>query len=170
APGAFISTRVCVVSSRPAKASLTERNEGTDEFSAARRFYPRRAAQLSRLEEDTMLPLIGKNVVVIGGSRGVGRRVVEAAIGDGARVLAVARLEERLRQLAREVQGVEVLALDATEESAPSRVFDVLRPDVLVVTAGALSPAAPLHELIWPLFSVICALVVLLDFQYHIAL
>src|SRR5437899_6681944 len=105
-----------------------------------------RAAQLSRLEEDTMLPFIGKNVVVIGGSRGVGRRVVETAIGDGARVLAVARQEERLRQLAREVQGVEVLALDATEESAPSRVFDVLRPDVLVVTAGAFPPPAPLHQ------------------------
>src|SRR2546429_5365561 len=105
-----------------------------------------RAAQLSRLEEDTMLPFSGKNVVVIGGSRGVGRRVVEAAIGDGARVLAVARQEERLRQLAREVQGVEVLALDATEESAPSRVFDVLRPDVLVVTAGAFPPPAPPPE------------------------
>src|SRR2546429_5624685 len=79
----------------------------------------------------------------MGGSRGVGRRVVEAAIGDGARVLAVARQEERLRQLAREVQGVEVLALDATEESAPSRVFDVLRPDVLVVTAGGFFPPPP---------------------------
>src|SRR5258708_34941835 len=104
-----------------------------------------RAVQLSRLQEDTMLPFIGKNVVVIGGSRGVGRRVVGAAIGDGARVLAVARQEGHLRQLAREVQGVEVLALDATEESAPSRVFDVLRPDVLGVTAGAFSPPAPLH-------------------------
>jgi len=78
-----------------------------------------------------MLPLIGKNVVVIGGSRGVGRRVVEAAIGDAPRARGRAQ-EERLRQLAREVQGVEVLALDATEQSAPSRVFDVLRPDVLV--------------------------------------
>src|SRR5258705_12102017 len=108
-----------------------------------------RAVQLSRLEEDTMLPLIGKNVVVIGGSRGVGRRVVEAAIGDGARVLAVARQEEHLRQLARKVQGVEVLALDATEESAPSRVFDVLRPDVLVVTAGGFPPARAPHGESW---------------------
>src|SRR5258706_4965758 len=113
-----------------------------------------RAVQCSRLEEDTMVPVIGKNVVGLGGSRGVGRRVVQAAIGDGARVLAVARQEEHLRQLAREVQGVEVLALDATEESAPSRVFDVLRPDVLVVTAGAFSPAAPLHEQSWPAVSV----------------
>src|SRR2546427_5208803 len=108
-----------------------------------------RAAQFSRVEEGAMLPLIGKNVVVIGGSRGVGRRVVEAALGAGARVLGVARQEERLRPLAREVQGVEVLALDATEESAPSRVFDVLRPDVLVVTGGAFPPAAPLHEQSW---------------------
>jgi len=101
-----------------------------------------------------MLPFIGKNVVVIGGSRGVGRRVVEDAIGDSARVLAVARQGERLRQLAREVQGVEVLALDATEESAPSRVFDVLRPDILVVTAGAFPPVVPLHEQSWREFSV----------------
>ena len=101
------------------------------------------------------MPLLtGKNVVVIGGSRGVGQRVVEAAIGNGARVLAVGRHEERLGQLARAVQGVEVLALDATEESAPPRVFDVLRPDVLVVTAGAFPPAAPLHEQTWREFSV----------------
>ena len=101
-----------------------------------------------------MRPLTGKNVVIIGGSRGVGQRVVEAAIGSGARVLAVGRYEERLAQVARAVQGVEVLALDATEESAPSRVFDVLRPDVLVVTAGAFPPVAPLHELSWREFSV----------------
>jgi NAD(P)-dependent dehydrogenase (short-subunit alcohol dehydrogenase family) len=49
-----------------------------------------------------MLPLTGKNVVVIGGSRGVGRRVVEAALYNGARVLAVARQEIALRQLAKE--------------------------------------------------------------------
>jgi len=101
-----------------------------------------------------MRPLTGKNVVVIGGSRGVGRRVVEAAIGNGARVLAVGRQEQRLAQLAREVQGAEVLALDATEESAPFRAFDVLRPDVLVVTAGAFPPVAPLHEQSWREFAV----------------
>jgi len=46
-----------------------------------------------------MIPLTGKKIVVIGGSRGVGRRVVEVAIGNGARVLAVARQEGPLRQL-----------------------------------------------------------------------
>jgi len=101
-----------------------------------------------------MLSLTGKSVVVIGGSRGVGRRIVAAAVGNGARVLAVARHEAALRQLAEEICGAEVLALDATDAAAPSRVFDVLEPDVLVVCAGAFPPAAPLHELSWQEFAV----------------
>jgi len=32
-----------------------------------------------------MLQFAGKNIVMIGGSRGVGRRVVEASAGQGAR-------------------------------------------------------------------------------------
>ena len=101
-----------------------------------------------------MLPLTGKKMVVIGGSRGVGRRIVEAAVRNGARVLAVARREVALRQLAEEVCGTEVLSLDATDEAAPSKVFDVLQPDILVVCAGAFPPAAPLNKLSWQEFAV----------------
>ena len=101
-----------------------------------------------------MLPLTGNNMVVIGGSRGVGRRIVEAAIRNRARVLAVAREELPLRQLAQEVAGTEVLSLDATDEGAPSKVFDVLQPDILVLCAGAFPPAAPLHEQSWREFAV----------------
>jgi NAD(P)-dependent dehydrogenase (short-subunit alcohol dehydrogenase family) len=101
-----------------------------------------------------MLPLEGKNTVVIGGSRGVGRRIVEATARNGARVLAVARQEGPLRQLAQEVAGTDVLALDATDEGAPSKVFDVLLPDVLVLCAGAFPPVAPLHEQSWREFAV----------------
>src|SRR5260370_7629676 len=106
----------------------------------------RLACVTTRVQEDRMLPLIGKNVVVIGGSRGVGRRIVEAAIRNGARVLAVARREVPLRQLAQEVCGTEVLSLDATDEAAPSKVFEVLQPDILVLCGGAFPPAPPLHD------------------------
>lgn len=96
-----------------------------------------------------------KSVVVIGGSRGVGRRIVEIAVRDGAaRVLAVARRESPLRELARDVPGVEVLALDAATDGAPAKVFATLLPDVLVLGAGAFPPAAPLHQLSWPEFAV----------------
>jgi NAD(P)-dependent dehydrogenase (short-subunit alcohol dehydrogenase family) len=101
-----------------------------------------------------MLSLIGKSVVVIGGSRGVGRRIVEASIRHGADVLAVARQEGPLRKLAQEIPGTKVQSLDATAEGAPSKVFDVVRPDVLVLCAGAFPPAAPLHEQSWKEFAV----------------
>jgi NAD(P)-dependent dehydrogenase (short-subunit alcohol dehydrogenase family) len=101
-----------------------------------------------------MLQLAGKNVVVIGGSRGAGRRIVEAAARNGARVLAVARQEGPLRQLAQEVTGTDVLSLDATDEGAPSKTFDVLLPDILVLCGGAFPPAAPIHEQSWQEFAV----------------
>jgi NAD(P)-dependent dehydrogenase (short-subunit alcohol dehydrogenase family) len=97
--------------------------------------------------------MTGKNVVVIGGSRGVGRQIVAAAHGGAARVLAVARQEPPLRRLAQEFAGCAVLELDATGEAAPGRVFNTLEPDVLVLCAGAFPPAAPLHELGWREFS-----------------
>jgi NAD(P)-dependent dehydrogenase (short-subunit alcohol dehydrogenase family) len=101
-----------------------------------------------------MSSLKGKNMVVVGGSRGVGRQVVEAGIRQGAQVLAVARQEESLNQLSQELPDVEVLALDASDEQAPDRVFDVVRPDVLVISAGAFPPAQPLHRLSWHEFAV----------------
>jgi NAD(P)-dependent dehydrogenase (short-subunit alcohol dehydrogenase family) len=101
-----------------------------------------------------MFTLTGKNVVVIGGSRGVGRQVVEAAARNGARVLAVARQTGSLQQLAQSVSGTEVLALDATDAGAPARVFSSLQPDILVLCAGAFPPAAPIHEQDWAQFAV----------------
>jgi NAD(P)-dependent dehydrogenase (short-subunit alcohol dehydrogenase family) len=101
-----------------------------------------------------MLPLTGKNIVVIGGSRGVGRQVVVSTIRNGARVLAVARQEGPLRQLAEDVPATEILSLDAADESAPTKVFGVLTPDILVVCAGAFPPAAPMHKLSWQDFAV----------------
>ncbi|BAC89169.1 SDR family oxidoreductase [Gloeobacter violaceus] len=95
-----------------------------------------------------------KNVVVVGGSRGVGRIIVEAAIAEGACVLAVARGQEALAQLSREVPEAATLVCDATEEGAPAVVFAALQPDVLVVCAGAIPPSTPVQEQSWIEFSV----------------
>lgn len=100
------------------------------------------------------MSLTGKTMAVIGGSRGVGRRIVEAAHRDGARVLAVARRQEPLRQLAEELPGLDILCLDATDEKAPGKVFDTMVPDILVLCAGAFPPTAPLHEQSWQQFAV----------------
>jgi NAD(P)-dependent dehydrogenase (short-subunit alcohol dehydrogenase family) len=97
--------------------------------------------------------LHGKNVVVIGGSKGLGRAIVAAAHAQGAHVLAVARQQEPLNQLADDFSGVRILELDATDESAPTKVFETLSPDVLVVCAGAIPHTAPLGEQSWEQFS-----------------
>jgi NAD(P)-dependent dehydrogenase (short-subunit alcohol dehydrogenase family) len=101
-----------------------------------------------------MRSLQGQNVVVIGGSRGVGRSIVETALGEGATVLAVARGAAALKELCWETSGVTTLAVDATDETAPDAVFAALEPDVLVICAGALAPSAPVQDQSWEDFSV----------------
>ena len=100
-----------------------------------------------------MRTLIGKNVVVVGGSRGVGRTIVEVASEAGASVLAVARGRSDLERLAEDMPGVKTLAVDATSDEGAKEVFKALRPDVLVICAGAIPPGAPVHEQSWATFS-----------------
>jgi NAD(P)-dependent dehydrogenase (short-subunit alcohol dehydrogenase family) len=97
--------------------------------------------------------LQNKNVVVIGGSRGLGRVIVAAAHAEGAQVLSVARRPNPLGQLAAELPAVMTLATDATEESTPASVFQVLQPDVLVLCGGALPYMAPLQDQTWEGFA-----------------
>ncbi|GCF10942.1 SDR family NAD(P)-dependent oxidoreductase [Dictyobacter arantiisoli] len=97
--------------------------------------------------------LYGKNVVVVGGSKGVGRAIVAATHAQGAQVLAVARQEEPLKKLADAFPGVRLLALDASDERAPATVFATLLPDILVISAGAIPYAAPLVEQTFEQFS-----------------
>ncbi|HEV7346003.1 MAG TPA: SDR family oxidoreductase [Devosia sp.] len=97
--------------------------------------------------------LQGQNVVVVGGSQGVGRSIVEAAHREGASVLAVARGEIALLQLTSQVSGVHILMADATEDTAPVEVFSALAPDVLVICAGAPAASVPLQDQTWKDFS-----------------
>src|SRR5258705_9385755 len=74
-------------------------------------------------QENNMLSLTGKTMVVIGGSRGVGRQIVEAGIRNGARVLAGARGGGRLARLARGGPGTETLSPDAADETPAPKKF-----------------------------------------------
>lgn len=98
--------------------------------------------------------LRGKRVVVLGASRGVGREIVECASAAGARVLAVARQESGLAELAKATRGVDTLALDAAAEAAPENVFHRAKPDLLVICGGATPPVRPIPELSWAEFTV----------------
>ncbi|MFI6076533.1 SDR family oxidoreductase [Actinoplanes sp. NPDC051343] len=81
--------------------------------------------------------MTAENVVVVGGSRGLGLGVATAARNAGARVTSVSR-----------AQG------DAADEAFADKVLAEQRPDLLVITAGALPEMRPLTEQTWETFSI----------------
>src|ERR1700730_16126733 len=90
-----------------------------------------------------------KVAVVTGGSRGLGRGVVEALASRGARVLAIARDEASLSALSREVPGAVPIVGDATDEALAERVLTHESPDLVVLCAGAMPVLGPMHEQSW---------------------
>jgi uncharacterized protein len=82
--------------------------------------------------------------VITGASSGIGQATARRLAAEpGARLVLVARREERLRQLAQEIGGATVLAVDLVDDDAPTRVREALerehdgRLDLLVNNAGA---------------------------------
>ncbi len=82
--------------------------------------------------------------VITGASSGIGEATARRLAAEpGARLVLVARREERLRALAEEIGGATIVAVDLTDEDAPSRVREALerehggRLDLLVNNAGA---------------------------------
>lgn len=90
--------------------------------------------------------------VVIGGSRGLGRGVVEALVARRLRVFAMARDAVRLEATAREL-GAECLVGDAADETIAASTLQELRPDLVVLCAGASALLRPLHLHTWETFS-----------------
>ncbi len=98
--------------------------------------------------------LRGKQTLVTGGSRGLGRGIVAALLGAGARVHTVARTSETLAALREQLgDGVAVTAADAADPVVAGQLLDAVRPDVLVLNAGASPLSRPLHRHTWDSFS-----------------
>jgi short-subunit dehydrogenase len=93
--------------------------------------------------------------VVTGASSGIGEATARRLAAEpGARLVLVARREERLRALADACGGATVVAVDLTDDDAPARVREAVerehggRLDLLVNNAGA-SWNAPFGEGGW---------------------
>ncbi len=93
-----------------------------------------------------------KQVVVVGGSRGLGLGMVEALVGAGAKVSVVARGAKALGEVSKRL-GVEAIEGDATNPALPEQVLSRVRPDTLILNAGALPEMGGLRELTWERFS-----------------
>jgi len=98
------------------------------------------------------MDLRNMNVVVTGGSRGLGLGLVEALVSHGAQVTVVARSADALES-ARARLGVATVCADVTDAAAAQRVLAETRPDLLVLNAGAKPPMGRLDKLSWDDFS-----------------
>lgn len=97
-----------------------------------------------------MAALIGKKIVIIGGSSGIGLGVAAAALRSGADVLIVGRSPDKLRAAERTLgadRSVRSLAVDITKEAEVARMFDEIGAfDHLVSTAGTPPPGDPIDR------------------------
>jgi NAD(P)-dependent dehydrogenase (short-subunit alcohol dehydrogenase family) len=93
-----------------------------------------------------------KTIIVTGGSRGLGLGLVEALVDQGAKVTVVARDPTALAAVQQRL-GVAVIPADVTDEGAAQRILADVRPDVLVLNAGAKPRMGRLDQLSWADFT-----------------
>jgi 3-oxoacyl-[acyl-carrier protein] reductase len=100
-----------------------------------------------KIELDTLFRLEGQVALVTGASAGIGKRLAQVAAAAGAKVILVARREDRLQAVKEEIEtaGGEALVAvaDVTDSDAMIRAFDAAERafgvvDLFVANAGVL--------------------------------
>jgi NAD(P)-dependent dehydrogenase (short-subunit alcohol dehydrogenase family) len=91
--------------------------------------------------------------VVVGASLGFGRGIAEALVRAGAEVHALSRGDAS--ELVRATGGrVHAIAADAMDPDVALRLLREIKPNVVVLNAGATPKPAPIQEHTWESFSV----------------
>ena len=99
------------------------------------------------------MSLKDKNVVVTGGSRGLGLGLVEALVVHSARVTVVARDANALGVRPRSAGRRHDLRRRHGRDCRPAASLPSVRPDILVLNAGAKPRMGRLDQLSWADFS-----------------
>ena len=94
-----------------------------------------------------------RTTIVVGASRGLGRGIATALADAGAPVIAVARTETALAELAGGAPNITPEVADATDPTAAGTLLDRYEPQALVLVAGARPLVRPLQHQTWETFS-----------------
>ena len=98
------------------------------------------------------MSLKDKTIAVTGGSRGLGLGLVEALVGQGAKVTVVARDPTALAAVEQRL-GVATISADVTDKGHAQRILADVRPEILVLNAGATPRMGRLDRLSWADFT-----------------
>jgi NAD(P)-dependent dehydrogenase (short-subunit alcohol dehydrogenase family) len=102
----------------------------------------------------TTRDLSDMTTIVVGASRGLGRGIATAFAHAGAPVIAVARTEAALAQLADGQGNIQPEVADAGDAPVAAELLARYEPQVLILVAGATPVMRPLQEQTWETFSV----------------
>ena len=92
--------------------------------------------------------LVGKRVLVVGGSSGIGLGAAEAAAALGAALTICSRSEQKVEAALAQLGGqTEGAVLDAADEGAVSAFFKTKAPFDHIVVSAAQVKMAPIREL-----------------------
>lgn len=100
-----------------------------------------------------MNDLSGRNTIVVGASRGLGRGIAREFAEAGAPVVAIARSAPALAELASTSANIRTEVADATDATEAWSLLDRYEPEVLVLVAGANPVMRPLQHQTWETFS-----------------
>jgi NAD(P)-dependent dehydrogenase (short-subunit alcohol dehydrogenase family) len=93
--------------------------------------------------------------IVVGASRGLGRGIATALAAAGSPVVAVARSERALAELADGGGGnIRAEVADAGDAALPGTLMDRYQPGAVILVAGASPHILPLQQQTWETFSV----------------
>ncbi len=98
------------------------------------------------------MDLDGKRIVVVGGSRGLGRGLAEAFVARAGDVTVVARNVTAMQE-AGEQPAFTALSADATDVDAAWRIMEERRPDLVIMNAGAEPPMERIDRIGWEAFT-----------------
>jgi NAD(P)-dependent dehydrogenase (short-subunit alcohol dehydrogenase family) len=97
-----------------------------------------------------MAVLMGKKIVIVGGSSGIGLGVAAAALERGAELVLVGKSPEKLKAAKTSLGStaqIKCIAADMTVEAEVAELFDEVRLfDHLVSTAGTPPPGSPVGQ------------------------
>jgi NAD(P)-dependent dehydrogenase (short-subunit alcohol dehydrogenase family) len=97
--------------------------------------------------------LSDKTTIVVGASRGLGRGIATAFAEAGAPVIALARTQGALAELAA-AGRIRSEVADAADPTLTGILLDRYEPRALILVAGATPLMRPLHQHTWDTFSV----------------
>jgi NAD(P)-dependent dehydrogenase (short-subunit alcohol dehydrogenase family) len=100
-----------------------------------------------------MSGLSGKNTIVVGASRGLGRGIAVAFAEAGAPMVAVARTAAALAELANGAGSIQPEVADAGDATVAGSLLDRYEPGIVVLVAGSSPYMRPLQQQTWETFS-----------------